>query len=93
VEGYGEILMESMARDERQRSGEVQEPPIQKPEWDPSDPDVRLFLTIIFSTVLFAIIAGIWAWVLADKNFFHYLLIVGASISGAKSMIGHLVKE
>ena len=93
VEGYGEILMESMRREERRRSGTVQESPIQKREWELSDPDFRLFLTIIFSIVLFAIIAGIWAWVLGDKNFFHYLLILGASISGAKSMIGHLVKE
>lgn len=93
VEGYGEILMESMRREERQRSGELQEPSVQKPEWDLSDPDFRLFLTMIFSIILFAIIAGIWAWVLGDNKFLHYLLILGASILGAKSMIDHLAKE
>lgn len=93
VEGYGEILMESMRREERRRSGTVQESPIQKREWELSDPDFRLFLTIIFSIVLFAIIAGIWAWVLGDHKFLHYFLILGAIISGAKSMIDHLAKK
>ncbi|MBU9184879.1 hypothetical protein KTD12_22715 [Burkholderia multivorans] len=85
--------MESMRREERQRSGELQEPLVQKPEWDLSDTDFRLFLTIILSIILFAIIAGIWAWVLGDNKFLHYLLIFGASILGAKSMIDHLAKE
>ncbi|MEB2488556.1 hypothetical protein SB397_23550 [Burkholderia multivorans] len=93
VEGYGEILMESMRREERRRSGELQEPSIQKSEWDLSDPDFRLFLTIILSIILFTIFAGIWAWVIGDHKFLHYLLILGMSISGAKSMIEHLAKK
>lgn len=93
VEGYGEILMESMRRAERRRSGEPPEQQSRKSELDLTDPDVRLFLIIISTVILFAICASILVWVIDDKKILHYLLMFAMSISCSKSMIERLVKK